>query len=398
MQYHSEVRTAMHSIGTGDKPVVLFIRDGSAAMRLGGAALRWAAIETALDQCATTTKFQVRCPDEADCTHDPAGNGSDDGKPFFHNAYCSIAAGELRQVAERVQPDIVVASGLEMWRYLSMAKEVTGAVAVLDVHNADSVLADEVGAAMRDHPHGGLFHIDDGAAIRAIESAALKWVDHLWTCTTLDAERLSAMHDYPMEMMTVIVNTVRSPAVRPLHSGVDQAFYVGRFSWFPNYLVAEFLIEQVAPLLARSAEPVPMILAGFDPPAPLLERALPPAVQLLATPVTIDHLWSNSVLAAPITLGGGSHLKVIEAFAAGCPVVSTAKGFEGIDAAEEGVHYLRAETAAEMTEAIGRLRSDHVLRENLTKAAFDVVNEYYTPGCLVPVMADCLQRLRAAAR
>lgn len=358
--------------------------------------MRWAALEAALNQCATTTRFRVRCPDEADCAHDPARE-ADDREPFFHNAYCSIAAEQLRQVAEQVRPDIVVASGLEMRRYLSTAKEVTGAVTVLDVHNADSVLADEVGAAIRDHPHGELFHIDDGAAIRAIESAALSWVDHLWTCTTLDAERLRVMHAYPADKMTVIVNTVRSPAVRPLHSGVDRAFYVGRFSWFPNYVVAEFLIEEVAPLLARSAEPVPMVLAGFDPPPPLLNRALPPTVQLLATPVTIDHLWSNSVLAAPITLGGGSHLKVVEAFAAGCPVVSTAKGFEGIEAAKEGVHYLRAETAAEMTEAIGRLRSDDVLRENLTKAAFDVVNEYYTPDCLVPVMADCLRRLREAA-
>jgi len=50
-------------------------------------------------------------------------------------------------------------------------------------------------------------------------------------------------------------------------------------------------------------------------------------------------------------VGGGTRLKILEAFAARVPVVSTAIGIEGITA-EDGVHYLRAESAADFAAAL----------------------------------------------
>ncbi|MBX7266541.1 glycosyltransferase [Micromonospora sp. Llam7] len=388
----------MDSVSTGDRPAVLYLTNGSELMRVGGNALRTSAIDEALHRCAATTRHRVRCVDEEDCAHaapaePPAASGIGQDAAF-HNAYCSVAGQQVRQVAERVRPDIVVATGLEMWRYLYAAKEATGAVAVLDLVNADSQLASEIWAVLRSRPDAATFGLDDGAALRRVEAAALGFVDHLWTCTRLDAVALSGLHDFPIDNVTVVPNAVTSPAVRPQHSAVERIVYLGRFGWFPNYLAAEFLIDELAPMLARSATALPIVLAGFGPPASLLDRQLPAAVRLLADPVTIDHLWPDSLLAVPLTLGGGSRLKILEAFAAGCPVVSTAKGIEGIDA-EDGVHYLRAETAAEMTAAISRITADHTLRENLTKAGFDLLNDAYTPQRLIPLVAGSLRRLTA---
>ncbi|MDG4830683.1 hypothetical protein O7627_15420 [Solwaraspora sp. WMMD1047] len=58
----------MGSVSTGDRPVVLYLTNGSEHMRVGGNALRTAAIDEAMHRCATTT-HRVRCVDEEDCAH-----------------------------------------------------------------------------------------------------------------------------------------------------------------------------------------------------------------------------------------------------------------------------------------------------------------------------------------
>ncbi|MDX1400214.1 MAG: glycosyltransferase family 4 protein, partial [Oceanospirillum sp.] len=42
------------------------------------------------------------------------------------------------------------------------------------------------------------------------------------------------------------------------------------------------------------------------------------------------HLWQSAVCVVPLKSGGGTRLKILEAAAAGCPVVSTAIGAEGL--------------------------------------------------------------------
>ena len=62
------------------------------------------------------------------------------------------------------------------------------------------------------------------------------------------------------------------------------------------------------------------------------------------------YLQEASVLAVPLEAGGGTRLKILEAFAAGLPVISTAVGCEGLEVSD-GVHLLVTDRAA-MAERI----------------------------------------------
>ena len=69
------------------------------------------------------------------------------------------------------------------------------------------------------------------------------------------------------------------------------------------------------------------------------------------------HLAEASMLAVPLESGGGTRLKILEAFAAGLPVVSTPIGCEGIDATRD-THLLVAERAGfadEVCRGLGSL-------------------------------------------
>jgi glycosyltransferase involved in cell wall biosynthesis len=98
--------------------------------------------------------------------------------------------------------------------------------------------------------------------------------------------------------------------------------------------------------------------------------------------------------------GGGTRFKVLEAFAAGIPVVSTLKGVEGIEAAA-GEHYLRAETVGEFVAAITKVCASQELRTRLAGRARTLVEESYAAGSMQAAIRAALAALgefpRAAA-
>ena len=78
----------------------------------------------------------------------------------------------------------------------------------------------------------------------------------------------------------------------------------------------------------------------------------------------------------PLRVGGGTRLKILEAMAAGVPVVSTLRGAEGL-LVTPGVHYLLADDETTMYQAVVDLAGDQARREKLAAAAVAVVRQQY---------------------
>jgi glycosyltransferase involved in cell wall biosynthesis len=125
-------------------------------------------------------------------------------------------------------------------------------------------------------------------------------------------------------------------------SGPPVVMFLGTMSWGPNMSAARFLARTVFPALSQRVPGVSLLIVGRDPPADV--RALHGGAITVtgSVPDVGPYLARASVLAVPLDTGGGTRLKILEAFAAGLPVVSTRVGAEGL-AAEAGVHYVQAE-------------------------------------------------------
>jgi len=70
-------------------------------------------------------------------------------------------------------------------------------------------------------------------------------------------------------------------------------------------------------------------------------------------------------------------VKILEAWAAGLPVVSTTIGAEGLDA-RDGDHLMLADTAEEFREAVSVLLGSHDWREELGRAGRHLFERNYT--------------------
>lgn len=89
------------------------------------------------------------------------------------------------------------------------------------------------------------------------------------------------------------------------------------------------------------------------------------------------YLWDAEVYVAPMISGTGIKTKILEAWAAGCPVVSTALGCEALKAGNGG-NILIADDPQKMAEQIIQLMNDSVLNIHLRKRGQETVREYYS--------------------
>jgi polysaccharide biosynthesis protein PslH len=107
------------------------------------------------------------------------------------------------------------------------------------------------------------------------------------------------------------------------------------------------------------------------------------------------YLATARVMVTPLLQGSGTRLKILEAFAAGCPVVSTTKGVEGLQV-QDGEQYLRAEGSAAIVAAVQRLWGDSVLEMKLIKSAQGLLQSAYSWDVVQQTMGNALEQLRTA--
>jgi glycosyltransferase involved in cell wall biosynthesis len=133
--------------------------------------------------------------------------------------------------------------------------------------------------------------------------------------------------------------------------------FVGGLSWAPNVAAVRYLAESVLPRLRqRYAGATVRIVGRGDSDEIAAIGRLPGVVLTGSVPDVRPHLAEASVVAVALESGGGTRLKILEAFAAGVPVVSTPVGCEGIEG-EHARHLVvadREDFAAEIVSLLDR--------------------------------------------
>jgi glycosyltransferase involved in cell wall biosynthesis len=117
----------------------------------------------------------------------------------------------------------------------------------------------------------------------------------------------------------------------PLTSDKEYVLFFGLLNYRPNYDgVARFLAEW--PRVAAARPLARLRLAGAYPPEWLIKRAR--ELERVDVLGFVDDLTSelaaSRLVIVPLWQGGGTRFKVIEAMAAGRPIVSTFLGVEGL--------------------------------------------------------------------
>ncbi|HEY2388369.1 MAG TPA: glycosyltransferase [Candidatus Binatia bacterium] len=167
----------------------------------------------------------------------------------------------------------------------------------------------------------------------------------------------------------------------------ESILFVGFFRHEPNVEAVRYFCRDVLPLVQR-ARPVRFRIVGAYPPEVVRRLAELPGVEVTGQVDEIAPCYQRAaVFVAPVLQGSGTRLKILEAMASGCPVVSTTIGAEGL-AAADGREILIADTPEAMAAAIVRVLGDAQLAARLAHAAREFVVARYDWDAIAATLVD----------
>ncbi len=257
----------------------------------------------------------------------------------------------LRQLvveAAETPPDALVVEHVQLLPY---AAGLRAGLTVVDMHNVESQLT----RRMADSASGPrrLVFAAEARALKAAERRVTA-VDVVAVVSEADRRTLSGVVTHPR----VVVVPNAWDEVDPLPAAERPVVsLVALLSWGPNVDAAVWFTREVWPKVVAAVPGAHLQLVGRDP-AEKVRRLAGPDVEVTGT---VDDLapWyaKTRVCVAPLLAGGGSRLKILEALAAGRPMVATTIGAEGLeDLIGRGV--LTEDDPARMAAAIAALLTD----------------------------------------
>jgi glycosyltransferase involved in cell wall biosynthesis len=154
--------------------------------------------------------------------------------------------------------------------------------------------------------------------------------------------------------------------------------FIGTMNYFPNCDAALFFCRKILPRLRASVgDSLRVVIAGASPTPDVQALAALPGVRVTGRVADVADLYAEADVAiAPLRAGGGTRIKILEAFAQRCPVVSTSLGADGI-LARHGTHFLIADTPADFACAILDLIRNPNTAAALAERAFERVRTIY---------------------
>lgn len=111
----------------------------------------------------------------------------------------------------------------------------------------------------------------------------------------------------------------------------DGLIFVGNLGYEPNTDGLLWFVREVWPHVRAAAGATRLRICGSGPSPQVARAAAAPGVELHADPADLTALYARSSVAiAPLRLGSGTRIKILEAAAQGVPVVATGKAAEGL--------------------------------------------------------------------
>jgi len=330
--------------------------------------------------------------------------------------------------------DAVVYESLEMAPF---RRPIGGAAAVLDELNAEYVLQRRAwlnDARVPARWPASAYSLLQWVKLRRWEAAVCRRFDRVVAVSEVDAEALAVLAGRRPAVVTNGVDVAEYDAARALRlaagyqpapgptewTGPDAAragtsrpaaasegapaaslLFVGTLDYRPNVDAAVWFARSILPRVRAVRPAARFDIVGASPAPAVRALADLPGVRLAGpVPDVRPYLAAAAVYVVPMRIGGGVRLKLLEAMAAGVPLVTTTTGAEGVDLPPDAAGI--ADGVEAFAEAVIARLGCPELGARQAAVAHRFVAEHYDWSAIVPrleaVLADTAARRRGRAR
>ena len=277
--------------------------------------------------------------------------------------------------------DLIHLDSIHMVRYVKPLARLFGAapLVIYNWHNIESEAMRRYGE-IASSPARRLYAAHTAGKMEKLEEEILRTAFGHIVCSERERDQLGRIA--PAARIAVIENGVDTShfAGAGSHLGPRRRIvFVGKMDYYPNVEAAASFARRIWPAVRERMPEAVFTIAGSDPATAVVALGGLPGVEVTGTVPDVRPYYRDALAAVvPLRTGGGTRLKILEAMAAGVPVISTPLGAEGLSV-EPGRDILIAD--ADQPEAwaghLKRLAESPDESAKIAAAAFKLVKGRY---------------------
>jgi sugar transferase (PEP-CTERM/EpsH1 system associated) len=277
--------------------------------------------------------------------------------------YSPELAGSIGDLLARQQFDLIFVHCSSVAQYV---ENVRGIPKILDFGDMDS-------QKWLDYARYKMFPMSLGYRIegKKLERAEKRLATQFDMCTAITRAEWETLESYGTGVASDwfpngVDTAYFAPSDEPYDA--DTIAFVGRMDYYPNQECVLHFCASVLPGLQSRRPALKFVIVGADPPAFIRRLAKLPGVTVTGSvPDVRPYLRRAALMVAPLRIARGTQNKILEAMAAGVPVVASRAAAGGVDARSPD-HFLVASTPDEYAAMISRVLDDPAERARLAGA------------------------------
>jgi glycosyltransferase involved in cell wall biosynthesis len=246
-----------------------------------------------------------------------------------------------------------------------LATRLDAARLVIDLDEDDATLLRELGC------------LEEADAFERLGQAWLPDADAVLLASPVDAATIADRHT--LREIHVVPNAVRPPMAVASPDGNPRLLFVGNLSYEPNVDAVGVLVDEVLPAVRSRRPDVSLDIVGPSSGSELLRFLSVPGVRVTGPVSDVGPYYERAALVVvPLRHGGGTRIKVLEAFAYGRPVIATPTAAAGLDV-RDGDDIVIADTPAGLSDAVVALLQDPERAAIIAARARRTLMDHYVP-------------------
>ena len=296
--------------------------------------------------------------------------------------------------------DLVQMEGIHLSGYLPViAAAGSRPRLICDWHNIESELLERYVA---NHSHSlsrRWYGARTAHLTRTRERRLLEECDGHLVCS--ERERQALLARVPGARIRVTPNGVDVEAAgqwERSNAQLRDVLFVGSMDYHANIDAALYFAREIWPGLYQSRPDLRFVIVGSRPVEEVTALARLDGITVTGTVDAVAPYYQKALVSVvPLRVGSGTRLKVLEAMAAGVPVISTPLGAEGLDVID-GQHLLLAEGPAAFAAAVGKLAGNETEWRRLASAGQEAVRTQYDWSAIGSSLFEYYEELVAEGR
>jgi glycosyltransferase involved in cell wall biosynthesis len=299
--------------------------------------------------------------------------------------YFEFVDERIKNIIEKDKIDLIHFDSVDVAQY---RRTIVNTCTVLNHHNIESQMmfrrsANEANILKK------IFYFWEAFKLKEYEKKVCPTFNNNLVVSDLDKERLiEVVNDIRVE---TVPNGVDTDYFKPVEGKYTKGnlIFAGSMSWYPNSAAMLYFFDEIWPILSQKDKDITFTLVGREPPEQVVELSKKDN-RINVTGFVDDvrpYLEAANVYICPITDGGGTKLKILDAMAMKKAIVAHPISVEGLDV-KEGLNILLAKSPEQFTKQTLKLINDEQLCRELGENARKCVLEKYTFAAIGSNLAD----------